>query len=137
MVHYRHSYHAGNFADVFKHALLVGLLQALSRKDKPWCFVESHAGAGTYDLEAEGALRTGEAQDGIARLTDAQGAPPAAARYLEIVRAASAGGAARRYPGSPAVALAMARPGDRLVLCEKVPEVAQALKYALRDPRVT
>lgn len=136
MVHYRHSYHAGNFADVFKHVLLVGLLDALNRKDKPWCFVDTHAGAGSYDLEADAAARTGEAQDGILRLREAGGAPPMVARYLEVVQAANAPGGWRRYPGSPALALALARPGDALVLCEKVPGVAAALKQNLRDPRV-
>ncbi len=138
MVHYRHSYHAGNFADVFKHVLLVGLLAALKRKDKPWSFLDTHAGAGAYDLGGESAARTGEWREGIGRLqtADAVGAPELIADYLRLVDAARSQGAAEHYPGSPQFALAMARPGDRLVLCEKVPEVATELKRSLRgDPR--
>ncbi len=139
MVHYRHSYHAGNFADVFKHVLLVGLLAGLNRKDKPWCFLDTHAGAGDYDLGGEGAARTGEWRDGIGRLEDAgdtAGAPELVAEYLRLVRAARGQGAPEHYPGSPQFARALARAGDRLVLCEKVPEVAAELKRSLRgDPR--
>ncbi len=138
MVHYRHSYHAGNFADVFKHVLLVGLLAGLNRKDKPWCFVDTHAGAGDYDLGAEGATRTGEWREGVGRLEQECGgdAPELVVEYLRLLRAARSQGAADHYPGSPQFARALARSGDRLVLCEKVPEVAAELKRSLRgDPR--
>lgn len=136
MVHYRHSYHAGNFADVFKHVLLVGLLSALNRKDKPWCYLDTHAGAGAYDLGGEGASRTLEWQQGIARLQDGAGAPELVRDYLRLVTAAREEAHADFYPGSPLFARALARPGDRLVLCEKVPEVAAKLKRSLRgDPR--
>jgi 23S rRNA (adenine2030-N6)-methyltransferase len=132
LVHYRHSYHAGNFADVFKHVLLVGLLAALNRKDKPWCYVDTHAGAGAYDLGGEGASRTLEWQEGIARLQDGAGAPELVREFLRLVAAARDEAHADFYPGSPLFARALARPGDRLVLCEKVPEVAAQLKQALR-----
>ena len=132
MVHYRHSYHAANFADVFKHVLLVGLLGALNRKDKPWCFLDSHAGAGGYDLGGAGAVRTGEWHDGFGRLNDSSDAPPLVAEYLRLVAAARTQAHADYYPGSPQFARALARPGDRLVLCEKVPAVAAELKQALR-----
>lgn len=132
-MHYRHSYHAGNFADVFKHALQVALLAALSRKDKPWCYLDTHAGAGLYDLRAEGE-RTGEWREGVGRL--GANASAVFADYLKIVRALNEGDAVTRYPGSPLVAQALLREGDRLVLCEKVPEVADALRGALgREPR--
>lgn len=131
-MHYRHRFHAGNFADVFKHTLLVGLLSALSRKDKPWSFLDTHAGAGDYRLDAEDATRTGEWQYGIGRLADAAGAPPMVARTLQIVGVANEGGALRHYPGSPRFALELARTGDRLVLCEKEPEIAEELKAAYR-----
>jgi 23S rRNA (adenine2030-N6)-methyltransferase len=131
-MHYQHAYHAGNFADVFKHILLTGLLSSLNRKDKPWSFFDTHAGAGEYDLAGAGASRTGEWRDGIGRLIAADGAPEMAAAFLRIAGPAAA---AQRYPGSPLFARALARPGDRLVLCEKVPEVAAMLKQALRgDP---
>jgi 23S rRNA (adenine2030-N6)-methyltransferase len=131
VVHYQHAYHAGNFADVFKHVLLSGLLAALSRKDKPWCFLDTHAGAGDYDLAGGGATRTGEWRDGIGRLAEVSDAPEMVADFLRIARAVPG-----RYPGSPLFARDLARPGDRLVLCEKVPAVAEQLKRTLRgDPR--
>jgi 23S rRNA (adenine2030-N6)-methyltransferase len=135
-VHYRHSFHAGNFADVFKHALLCGLLGALSRKDTPWFYLETHAGAGRYDLGDEPAGRTAEYLDGIAKLWDLTHLPSLPAEYLRIARTQNPDGKLRHSPGSPLIALACARPQDRLVFCEKVPEVAEQLRIALaRDPR--
>lgn len=134
-MHYQHRYHAGNFADVFKHVLLCGLLQALNRKDKPWAYLETHAGAGAYDLSSEAAQKTGEWQDGIGRLAGfaAEGEPLRS--YLAIV--ADTPGAPQAYPGSPGFALGLARPQDRVVLCEKVPAVCEELKIRLgSDPRV-
>lgn len=125
-MHYRHAYHAGNFADVFKHVLLCGLLNALNRKDKPWCYVDTHAGAGSYDLSSGAADRTAEWKDGIGRLAGLEKAPEPLATYLGIVKREG-----RRYPGSPLIAQALMRPGDRLVLCEKVPEVCAELKSRL------
>lgn len=125
-MHYRHHYHAGNFADVFKHLLLIGLLQALNRKDKPWFFLDTHAGAGDYDLQHDVASRTGEWQQGIARLHGTQSDHPVLSTYLRL--AANT----RAYPGSPLIAAQLARPGDRLALCEKVPEIAATLDATLR-----
>lgn len=133
-MHYRHAFHAGNFADVFKHAILCGLLEALSRKDKPWAYVETHAGAGRYDLGGAGAVRTGEWRDGIGRLEGATGLPAPLGRYLDIV-AAQRAEHAQSYPGSPRVALALAREADRLVLCEKIPEIADELRHALHGEK--
>ncbi len=133
-MHYRHLYHAGNFADVFKHVLLVGLLQALSRKDKPWCYLETHAGAGRYDLARAEAERTGEWRDGIGCLWGATLSDPTLASYLDLVRSVNDSGEAatpRYYPGSPWLALQLARTDDRIVVCERVPEVAQALADTL------
>lgn len=136
MVHYRHSYHAGNFADVFKHVVLCGLLSAMNRKDKPWCYLETHSGAGLYDLGSAGAVRTGEWREGIGRLVSVQDASEPMVSFLRIVREAKAA-SANSYPGSPVFAQAQARPNDRLLFCEKVPEIAAELKQALgRDPRV-
>ncbi len=143
-MHYRHSYHAGNFADVFKHVAVCGLLDALGRKDSGWCFVDTHAGAGAYDLGGEAAATTAEWRDGIARLTGATTAtaataaaasskpamPALVARYLSLVRAFG-GAEAGAYPGSPMLAAAIARPQDRLLLCERVPEVAEALRASV------
>lgn len=142
-MHYRHAYHAGNFADVFKHILLVGLLGALCRKDKPWCFVDTHAGAGDYDLAGEGAQRTQEWQGGIARLLALREAPALVAEFLALVRGENpvgegiGGEGIRVYPGSPRFAQRLARPQDRLVLCERVPAVADELRAAFRaDGRI-
>lgn len=134
-MHYRHSYHAGNFADVFKHVVLCGLLAALNRKDKPWCYLETHAGAGAYDLEGEGASRTGEWREGIGRLHDLGEAPPPLQAFLDTVRGLNGTGALRHYPGSPLFAQAFAREHDRLVFCEKVPEVLADLRENLRGER--
>lgn len=137
-MHYRHAFHAANFADVFKHVLLTGLLDALCRKDKPWAFLDTHAGAGDYDLGDGIADTTGEWRLGIGALQalvagDAA-VPALVARYLEIVRAGNADGGVRRYPGSPLIARAFQRAaiGDRLLLCEKVEAVADELRRAVR-----
>lgn len=136
-VHYQHRYHAGNFADVFKHVLLCGLLAALNRKDKPWCYVETHAGAGTYDLADEAAGRTAEYADGIARIAHLSKAPEPLAGFLKIIADANRDGGLRHYPGSPQFARAFARTQDRLVLCEKMPEIADQLRLAMgRDARL-
>lgn len=123
-MHYRHAYHAGNFADVWKHCVLVAALAAMNRKDTPWSFVDAHAGAGLYALDAEAAGRTGEWQDGIGRLLAATDPPAPVADFLALVRGFGAG----RYPGSPLLAQRMARPGDELVLVESQAEVAAELQ---------
>ncbi len=136
-MHYRHSFHAGNFADVFKHVVLCGLLQSLNRKDTPWSYLDTHAGAGRYELGAGDAERTGEWRDGIGRLWALDSAPEPLAEYLRVVRAANTGAEVNAYPGSPVIAAALARTQDRLVLCERVPAVATALKEEMsRDRRV-
>ena len=128
-MNYRHAYHAGNEADCFKHALLVPLLRALTRKDKPLFVLDTHAGIGAYDLASGEAEKTGEWRQGIGRLLEAK--PPELAEYLALVRDPG------RYPGSPALARAVLRPGDRLVLCELHPEDAALLKRRFHgDPRV-
>ena len=134
-MHYRHSFHAGNFADVFKHVALCGLLAGLNRKDKPWCCLETHAGAGAYDLAGEGATRTGEWRDGIGRLHALWHAPPLVEAFLDVVRGVNGTGALRHYPGSPLFAQAYARERDRLVLCEKVPAIAAELRENVKGER--
>ncbi|TAM11584.1 MAG: 23S rRNA (adenine(2030)-N(6))-methyltransferase RlmJ [Nevskiaceae bacterium] len=139
-MHYRHAYHAGNFADVFKHLLMLAALQALSRKDKPWCFTDTHAGAGAYALRrgtpaAEGPAAEWEA--GIGRLWDKSPRDPLLADYLEAVRAfAGEVPVPARYPGSPWLAARLARPGDRIVACEKLPEIAAELRYTVAQAKV-
>ena len=113
-MNYRHAFHAGNFADCFKHALLVWLIGALQRKPAPIMVLDTHAGAGRYDLTAAPAGRTGEWHQGIARLLDDP--PPSLAEYVALVRECGL------YPGSPMIARHLLRPQDRLVCCELHPE---------------
>ena len=130
-MNYRHAFHAGNFADCTKHALLVWLLQALRRKPAPFLVLDSHAGAGRYELGGT-ADRTGEWRAGIARLRPDP--PPALAGYLQVVDAAAGEG---WYPGSPAIIQALLRPDDRLICCELHGEEVALLRRALgRDRRV-
>lgn len=131
-MHYQHRYHAGNFADVFKHVALCGLLASLNRKDTPWCYLETHAGTGLYDLTSVTADRTGEFRDGIERLWGLENGPEPLMRYLQTVRVDNSSGRLHSYPGSPRFAQSFMREKDRLVLCEKVPVMADQLKQNLR-----
>jgi len=115
---YRHLFHAGNFADVFKHAVLSRLLEHLGKKDKPYLYLDTHAGIGVYDLAHEWARKNAEYETGIARVYDVRARPAELARYLDTVHALNDGGQLRRYPGSPWIARALTRPQDRLVLNE-------------------
>jgi 23S rRNA (adenine2030-N6)-methyltransferase len=138
-MNYRHSYHAGNVADVVKHAVLMLGLEALAAKPAPFFVFDSHAGTGRYDLASASAVRTGEAAGGIGRLLAAVAKdsppPPALSRYLAAVAALNpddapptpTGAGLRWYPGSPRLARAALRPGDRLVLAEAHPEDAAVL----------
>jgi 23S rRNA (adenine2030-N6)-methyltransferase len=130
MLSYLHGYHAGNFADLHKHHLLVCLLTALNRKDKPWNYLETHAGKAHYALDSEQSEKTAEYREGIARLWTQQGAPDSVARYMEQVRAVNPEGTLAFYPGSPALAAGMAREEDRLHLMELHPGEVQQLKQA-------
>jgi 23S rRNA (adenine2030-N6)-methyltransferase len=137
-LNYRHAFHAGNFGDVLKHVVLVGLLERLAQKDKPFFFLDTHAGRGRYDLEGEAARKSGEAQAGILRLAAAPRLPPLAARYVALVRGFDAANAAaiRCYPGSPRLAAMLMRPDDRAALCELAPREAEGLRREFcRDPR--
>jgi 23S rRNA (adenine2030-N6)-methyltransferase len=131
-MNYRHAFHAGNAADCVKHALLVALVSALQRKPSPFAVLDTHAGRGLYDLSSEAAERTGEWRQGIGRLADITTGP--LAPWLALVRQA---GFPPFYPGSPWLIRALLRATDRLILCEKHPEEAAALRSALgRDARV-
>ena len=141
-MNYRHGYHAGNFADVLKHTALCELLRLLTAKDKKLFVLDTHAGAGGYDLSANQARRTGEAETGIVRLGAAPraGMPAAVVRYLAAVAAydrkfGPAGGEPRRYPGSPRLVRAALRPADRFIACELHPEEALLLKREFAGDR--
>ena len=133
-MNYRHAFHAGNFADCTKHALLVWIARALRRKPAPFRVLDTHAGAGAYDLESEEARRGGEWQAGIGRLLDIAEGP--LADYAALVR--EAGAPPARYTGSPALLRALLRPEDRLVCVELHPEEHAALRTRFRaDPQVS
>lgn len=117
LLSYRHGFHAGNHADVLKHWVLNEVLEALRLKEKAFWVIDTHAGAGLYDLHGEHALRTNEAQSGILRLLS-QDLPPSLSRYLEKIQSFNQGEALRFYPGSPLIAARSLRSEDRLRLCE-------------------
>jgi 23S rRNA (adenine2030-N6)-methyltransferase len=136
-MNYRHAYHAGNFADVHKHAVLTLLLAHLCRKETPFHILDTHAGIGRYDLSGVEAGKTGEFEGGIARLL-AGADHPLLADYLARVRAENEDGALRFYPGSPLIARASLRPDDRMTLVELHPEDAETLRALFkRDRQVT
>ncbi|MGC4025297.1 MAG: 23S rRNA (adenine(2030)-N(6))-methyltransferase RlmJ [Mesorhizobium sp.] len=129
-MNYRHSFHAGNFADVMKHVTLVRILEYLKRKDKPFRVIDTHAGAGIYDLSAEQSARTGEWEAGIARLENASLPDHVTALltpYLEAVGAARNIGKTL-YPGSPWITRHLLRRTDRLTAIELHPQDFEQLK---------
>jgi 23S rRNA (adenine2030-N6)-methyltransferase len=135
-MNYRHAYHAGNFADVLKHVVLVALLDHLGKKPAPYFFMDTHAGRGAYPLGAAETQRAGEYRDGIARLLDAVAVPEPVARYLDLVREIGIEeGHLYRYPGSPRLALACMRGDDRAALVELEPKEADALRAEVKGDR--
>ena len=123
-MNYRHIYHAGNFADVFKHIILMRLIDYLKQKDKPFFLLDTHAGIGLYDLESEQAQKTGEAQQGFYRLGKLQNPQPAVKAYLDLVKEYDG-----LYPGSPKIMQRLMRAGDRMVANELHPEDRQTLAH--------
>ena len=135
-MNYRHAYHAGNFADVMKHAVLALVVEHLKKKEKPFFLLDTHAGTGMTDLSGEEAQKTGEYAQGIARLLAAADPHPALGPYLDAVRVLG-GSPLALYPGSPALMAHLARANDRLAFCELHPEDAAALRANFRrDARV-
>ena len=138
-MNYRHAFHAGNFADVHKHAVLVRILIHLRRKPTAFRVIDTHAGDGRYDLLGAEATQTGEWHNGIERLWKERRRKNAAqallAPYLDAVAALNPGGQLRAYPGSPSIVLSLLRPQDRLIACEREARSAAALTAALRGDR--
>lgn len=133
-MNYRHAFHAGNFADVVKHAVLARIVRYLQQKDAPIRIIDTHAGGGLYDLQGEEASRSGEWRDGIARLRDAALDPAAhdlLAPYLAGVQSFN-GDRLKTYPGSPALLRTWLRRNDRLIACEREPSALAALNRTLR-----
>lgn len=133
-MNYRHIYHAGNFADVFKHIVLANLLQSFHQKDKPFCFMDTHAGAGRYDLHAKEAQKTHESAHGIEQLIKIKEIPHAIVQtYLNIVTAINRNESDKKlryYPGSPYIAHYFLRLQDKMILTELHREDAFLLKQA-------
>ncbi|HET6566278.1 MAG TPA: 23S rRNA (adenine(2030)-N(6))-methyltransferase RlmJ [Xanthomonadales bacterium] len=135
MLSYRHSYHAGNFADVLKHLVLVEILQYLKRKNGAFDYIDTHAGAGLYSLQSIHASKLAEYRDGIARLNVADW--PELAGYLGLIESFNPGGELLIYPGSPAIAHRLLRPQDRASLFELHPaDFAELQQLFHRDRRV-
>jgi len=145
-MNYRHAYHAGNHADVLKHAVLAAALDRLKAKPKSFRFIDAHAGTGVYRLDSGEAAKTGEWQSGVGRLFSEDGAPlplpegaeAALAPWRAAVARANAGGPLAAYPGSPWIAQHALRQADRLTLNELHPEDVERLRETMRgDRRVT
>jgi 23S rRNA (adenine2030-N6)-methyltransferase len=139
-MNYRHVFHAGNFADVHKHVVLTRILDYLRQKPAPFRVIDSHAGAGLYDLTGPEAEHSGEWRVGAGPVFDAlrTGALTAAAKtllqpYFDILSTLNPSGQLRNYPGSPLIAAALLRSGDRLIACEPMPQAAASLKASLRS----
>lgn len=129
-MNYRHSFHAGNSADVVKHSLLIALVRALQHKQSALTLIDTHAGCGLYDLAGEDAQRTGEAAQGVLRaFADPD---PLLNEYRTAVQAVNVGAEPRLYPGSPRILAQLLRPQDLLILNEKHPEDAYALRGVMR-----
>lgn len=146
-MNYRHHYHAGNYADVFKHALLLLLIRAMQRKEKGFLYLDTHAGRGGYDLSVPSVLPDGRAREpefpaGIGRLWGAKGLPAPLNDFLELVRRfndrnGATGDELKFYPGSPWIAKLLLRSQDRMALCELRPDDAEALEFEFaRESRV-
>ena len=147
-MNYRHHYHAGNYADVFKHVLLVQLIRAMQRKEKGFLYLDTHAGRGGYDLTVPAVLPDGRSREpehpaGIGRLWDATDLPSALKDFVALVRRfhdrnGATGPELKFYPGSPWIAKLLLRPQDRMALCELREDDAEALDFEFaRESRVT
>ncbi|HZP20699.1 MAG TPA: 23S rRNA (adenine(2030)-N(6))-methyltransferase RlmJ [Bauldia sp.] len=137
-MNYRHAFHAGNFADVMKHATLALLIERLKEKPAAFRVIDTHAGVGLYDLAGDAASRTGEWRNGIGRVFDATPDPDLAALlspYLAVVKAANPAGGLRFYPGSPSIARHLLRRQDRLTAVELHAEDVESLRANFRDDR--
>jgi 23S rRNA (adenine2030-N6)-methyltransferase len=134
-MNYRHAFHAGNFADVLKHVVLMMLVEHLKKKPAPFFFLDTHAGGGAYDLSLGEAQRSGEYKNGIGRLLEFPEAalPAEVAEYVRLVKARAGPGrsAITAYPGSPAIVAQLRRANDRLVLAETHAREAQSLRALL------
>jgi 23S rRNA (adenine2030-N6)-methyltransferase len=135
MLSYRHGFHAGNFADVLKHTVLVHTLEYMTQKDKPLRIIDTHAGAGVYKLNGPQAQKNREFDNGIGHLWSSEQTPAAIARLVELVRTVNSGEQLQLYPGSPLITQTLMRPIDRLFLHELHPADFQFLRDCMRDDK--
>ncbi|KVE33501.1 23S rRNA (adenine(2030)-N(6))-methyltransferase RlmJ [Burkholderia sp. TSV86] len=133
MLSYRHGFHAGNHADVLKHAVVVQLLRHLNKKDKSYWYIDTHAGAGVYSLTDGYAAKTAEFSTGIEKIWNATDLPDALADYVDEVRALNSDGEMRYYPGSPYLAWRLMREQDRMRLFELHSTEIDVLRHNFRD----
>jgi 23S rRNA (adenine2030-N6)-methyltransferase len=135
-VNYRHIFHAGNFADVFKHVILLLLLDKLTKKNKPFAVLDAFAGNGIYDLSSSESKKTLESKDGILRFfesCDRKITHPIIKQYLDIVRYYNVNNQCINYPGSPYIITHMLRENDRLIACELQKDSYESLKYNVHN----
>ncbi len=136
MLSYQHAYHAGNFADVLKHVVLVQVLTYLQKKDKPFCYLDTHAGAGRYRLTVGGVQKNKEYLGGIGKLWQRGDLPDAVASYADLIKQLNPRGHLSDYPGSPSIALRLSGNQDRLFLYELHPsEYRQLNDFFMEDKR--
>lgn len=138
-MNYRHAFHAGNHADVLKHAVLARIIDLMKGKDKPFTFLDAHAGIGVYDLESVQALKTGEWQGGIGRMAELfdSDVEKILAPYRSIIEGMNSSGGTRFYPGSPKLVLDLMRANDRVIANELHPQDVQILQELCgRDKRL-
>ena len=132
-MNYRHSYHAGNFADLFKHLILTLLIGHFNRKDSGWSYLDTHAGRGLYELDCSEKSKSSEAAEGIKKIwPDLSTIPEASVSYCQVLQQYNPDGILRIYPGSLAIVKALARPQDRLIGIELHPEEQRILKVLFR-----
>lgn len=140
-MNYRHTYHAGNFADVVKHVVLTSLITSLTKKDSPFCYIDTHAGIGYYDLFANTSQKSKEYQGGIEKVIQANNPPELVKRYLHCVHqinnklSDATFASLRYYPGSPLIARCLARANERIIACELHPEDYQTLKQTFANDK--
>ena len=128
MLSYRHGFHAGNYADVLKHSALSLVFEYMCKKDKPFAYIDTHAGAGSYSLKNDMAIKTGEFNEGVLKLWEQDGLPEELAPYMHALKKQNKKGNLTYYPGSPQVALSFLRSNDAMRLFELHPKDANILK---------
>ncbi|MBE2894854.1 23S rRNA (adenine(2030)-N(6))-methyltransferase RlmJ [Spirabiliibacterium falconis] len=132
MLSYRHSFHAGNHADVLKHTVVVAILRALQQKEKGFFYLDTHAGVGRYSLQSKESEKTAEYLDGIAKLWSTDEMPAMVSDYVKQIKATNGDGSLRYYAGSPLITANLLRPQDSALLCELHPSDFPLLKRTLQ-----